>query len=115
MTTLRKTILIEANREDSIEVKDYGTNSALASSNKAEWTNILKGVNLKKGDLLQFDSACINSKGSNPQAIEFDGQNVSEFRKYTDNFAIFQFSRYINHNLEYTCGLPLTDREGEFL
>ena len=114
MTTLRKTILIEANREDSIEVKDYGTNSALASSNKAEWTNILKGVNLKKGDLLQFDSACINSKGSNPQAIEFDGQNVSEFRKYTDNFAIFQFSHYINHNLEYSCGLPLTDREGEF-
>lgn len=113
MTTLRKTILIEANREDSIEVKDYGTDGSLSSKNKAEWTNILQGVNLKKGDLLQFDSACINSKGSNPQSIEFDGQNISEFRKYTDNFALLQFSHYINHNLEYTCGLPLTDRDGK--
>ena len=112
MTSLKKTIIIEANREDSVEVKDYGTNTQLASKNKAEWTNLLRNCNLKKGDILSFDSACINSKGSNPDAIEFDGQNVSENRKYTDNFMIMKFGRYINNNLEYAVGLPCFDTEG---
>jgi len=111
MTTIKKTILIEANREESIEVKDYGTNTSLSSKNKAEWTNILKDCNLKKGDVLSFDSACINSKGSNPDSIEFDGVNVSETRKYTDNFCIMKFGHYINHNLEYAVGLPCFDKE----
>ena len=32
-TLSKKTILIEANREESIEVKDYGTNTSLSSKN----------------------------------------------------------------------------------
>ena len=88
MSSITKTFLIEANRQNSIEIQNFGIDNIYSDNNTAEWTNLLKDCNLKKGDILSLDNAVINARGSNTSAMEFVGQNVSTDRKYTDNFSI---------------------------
>ena len=106
---ITQTFLIECNRENSVELMNYGVDNPLSNKNTAEWTNILKNCNLKKGDILQMDNAVINARGSNTSAMEFTGLNVDNERLYTDNFAIMKFAHYISNNNEYSVGLPFSN------
>lgn len=94
--------IIEADRMTSQKVKVNG----VSVDNKASWVNNIKPIQLKKGDVVNLETAIISQKGANSNSVEFTGNG---FNQLADNFALTQMGFYLNHNGTNSVGIPFID------
>ena len=96
--------IIECDRLSSQDVKILG----IDADNKSSWRNIIKPIQLKKGDQINLEQCIISQKGANSESIEFNGENQKGLR---DNFSLLQIGFYLNNNGIHTLGLPFCDKD----
>lgn len=99
---IQKFNIIEADRMTSQKVKING----VSANNKASWVNNIKPINLKKGDVVNLETAIISQKGANSDSIEFSGDG---FEELADNFLLTQIGFYLNHQGTNSLGIPFID------
>ncbi len=76
---------------------------------KNSWSNNIStyGLEIKKGDLIQLESASINTKGSIDEAIEFLGNDENlDSSTPIDNKVEIVNAFYINHTGQFSIRLP---------
>ncbi len=96
--------IIECDRLSSEDVKILG----IDANNKSSWRNVIKPIQLKKGDQINLEQVVISQKGADSNSIEFNGENQDGLR---DNFSLLQVGFYLNNNGIHTLGLPFADKD----
>ena len=96
--------IIECDRLSSEDVKILG----IDADNKSSWRNVIKPIQLKKGDQINLEQVIISQKGADSNSIEFNGENQDGLR---DNFSLLQVGFYLNNNGIHTLGLPFADKD----
>ena len=110
-----KTFILECDRNNSVMVKALGITKA---NDRASWTNIVKPIQLQKGDQINLESVVISVRGAATQdSIEFSGTDSDNFSLLRIGFFIANQSTnnivlpYVggNNNSEYTFQSYTTD------
>ena len=105
MSNASRTIVLECNRLNSIEVPNGLANVDAKQHPNGDWTNVFPAIKLEPGDTITLQNAIINEVGANQDSIELSGDRVKG-KRYTDNSVVFEFSYYLNHNGINSVGLP---------